>query len=123
MSLRQIQNPWKSDVFTTASNVATASANATFTPPAGSSGYVEMIAVARNVATNASSTLKVSYPFSNTAGTTTLGTITTLVPATTGALVAVLATIVNTANVLTPTVTGLLTTSIEWLLDVRYWVN
>jgi hypothetical protein len=126
MSLRQIQNPWKSDVFTTAGAVATASANATFAPPSGSSGYAEMIANGRVVATGLTSTIKIGQSWKNVAGTVTLsGAATVLVSGASGdAATTLVAVFVATGGTtLTPTVTGIAATSIEWLLDVRYWVN
>ncbi len=127
MSNRQVQNPWLTDVFTTASNILTASTNATFAPPSGSSGYVEMVATARNTASGAAGIVKVGQSWKNVAGTVTMtGTPTLLVNGTSSdaGMTTILASFAGTtATTIIPAVTGVLTTSIEWLLDVRYWVN
>jgi hypothetical protein len=126
MSLRQIQNPWKSDVFTTAGAVAAGSVPTSFSPPSGASGYAEMIANGRVIATGLCSTVKIGQSWKNVAGTVTLsGLGTILVTGASGdaatTLVAVF--LATGGTTLTPTVTGIAATPIEWLLDVRYWVN
>ncbi len=122
MSLRQIQNPWKSDVFTTADATPTVSAPASFIVPAGSTVYVEMTAIARSAAGLVAAT-KIAAVAQNVAGTLTLTPVTLALAATTGGLAIGAVTFTSTGVTIQPRVVGIIATSIEWLLDVRYSVN
>lgn len=129
MSVRGIQNPWLSDVITTANATPTVSTNAAFVIPTGVGGYCEMTVTARNTATGASSTAKVGRTFQNVAGVLTLtGALIALV-GTAGAgvgdatMTAILANFTQSGTTLQPQVTGIAATNIEWLLDVRYTLN
>jgi hypothetical protein len=130
MSNRFIQNPWLSDVLTTTDATPTVSGPTSFTIPSGSQGYVEMVVNARITSTNVGGVAKLARPFQNPSGTLALvgaGLIT--IVGTAGALVgdATITTAVGTfvvsGNIIQPRVTGIIATNIEWLLDVRYWLN
>lgn len=132
MSQRFVQNPWNTDVITTA-NATPVSSGVTFTPPANCGGTCEMKVIARNTATNAMVSWHAEVPFKMVGSTLTVGTLLNLggaalaavasagadLTAFVGATIALL----NTSNVLTPQVTGLAATSIEWLLSMKYDVN
>jgi hypothetical protein len=129
VSVRRIQNPWLSDVLTTANAVATVSAATSFVVPAGVGAYCEMCVTARNTATGASSTAKVGRTFQNVGGVLTLtGALIAIVGAA-GAgvgdvtMTAILANFTQSGVTFQPQVTGIAVTNIEWLLDVRYWLN
>jgi hypothetical protein len=130
MSNRFIQNPWLSDVLTTTDATPTVSTKTAFTVPSGSQGYVEMVVNARITGTNAGGVARLARPFQNPSGTLALvgaGLIT--IVGTAGALVGdatittAVGTFVTSGNIVQPRVTGIVATNIEWLLDVRYWLN
>jgi hypothetical protein len=130
MSSRFVQNPWLTDVLTTANATPTVSAATSFTPPSGASGYVEMLAQARNTATNVGGTAKVGRTFQTPGGVLALtGSLLVLVGGALGVLVGdativtALADFALSGGILQPRVTGILATNIEWMLDVRYWID
>ncbi len=122
MSLRQVQNPWKTDVFTTVDATPTVSAPTSFVVPAGAAVYVEMTAVARSAA-GLVSTTKVGAAVQNVGGVLTMTQVTLPLVAATGGLVIGVVNFTSTGVTIQPRVIGIVATSIEWLLDVRYWVN
>lgn len=128
MSQRFIQNPWLSDVFTTTNATITSSTTAIYAPPSGSTGYVEITILARNTSTGAVGVSKIAQSFKNIAGTVSLAGSLISIVGVAGALVGDLTTaiagliVVSTATI-TPQVTGIVATNIEWLIDARYWVN
>lgn len=129
MSQRFVQNPWLTDVFTTTNATPATSGSTSYSVPSGVGGYVEMLATARNTATNVSASAKVARTFQTPGGVLTLtGSLITLV-GTAGALVGdatlvtALAGLAVSGSIVQPQVTGILATNIEWMLDVRYWIN
>jgi hypothetical protein len=130
MSQRFIQNPWLTDVFTTPGAAATPSAATSFSVPSGASGYVEMIAHGRNTATNVGGVARVGRTFQAPGGVLALtGSLIILVGGALGVLVgdativAALANFTSSGVIVQPQVTGIAVTNIEWMLDVRYWLN
>jgi hypothetical protein len=123
MSVRQIQSPWLSDVFSTA-GATPSNGNSTlnYAPPSGSSGYIEVTLVSRSAA-GLGGAVKVGALFTNVAGTVTV----TPLGAPLVSLVASLATLAVTFSVsgqtIQPLVTGVAATNIEHLVDAKYWVN
>lgn len=122
MSQRQIQNPWKTDVFTTADATPTISAPTSFVVPLGSTVYVEMIAIARSAA-GVVATTKIAAVAQNVATVLTLTPVTLALVAATGGLAIGAVTFTSSGVTIQPRVVGIIATSIEWMLDVRYWVN
>ena len=130
MSQRFVQNPWLTDVLTTANATPTVSVATSFTPPSGVTGYVEMLAQGRNTATNVGGTAKVGRTFQTPGGVLALtGSLIVLVGGALGVLVgdativAALANFASATGIIQPQVTGIAATNIEWLLDVRYWID
>jgi hypothetical protein len=130
MSQRLVQSPWLTDVLTTANATPLVSAATSFSPPSGVTGYVEMLAHGRNTATNVGGTAKVGRTFQTPGGVLALtGSLIVLVGGALGVLVgdativAALASFASSAGIVQPQVTGIAATSIEWLLDVRYWID
>jgi hypothetical protein len=129
MSQRFVQNPWLTDVVTTTDATPTVSAATSYSIPSGASGYVEMLVQARNTATNVGAAAKVARTFQTPGGVLALtGALVTLV-GTAGALIGdatlttALISLTSSGVIVQPRVTGIIATNIEWLLDVRYWIN
>jgi len=130
MSQRFVQNPWLTDVFTTANATATQSAAVSYAVPSGASGYVEMTAVARNTATGAGGVAKVARTFQTPGGVFAFtGSLITLASGALGVLlgdasmVTALANFANSGSTIQPQVTGIAATNIEWMLSVCYWID
>jgi stage III sporulation protein SpoIIIAA len=116
------------DVINTTNATPTASTTATYTPPAASGGYIEITATARissGANVNNSGTVKSSFSFGNNAGTVTVGTANAIVPNTNSqtGLTTIALTCPVVGGVLTPTVTGVAATNIEWFLEVAVYAN
>lgn len=125
MSLRYVQHPWLTDVFTTANATATASTNAGYTVPTGASGRVELWATARRTSDNLVGFFHVLTTFENIAGTLTLSTTQKFFGGFLGsaAINTILADFTTSGTTIQPLVTGIAATNIEWLIDARYDVN
>jgi hypothetical protein len=134
MSQRLVQNPWLTDVFTTAGATPTLSTNTAFATPSGSSGVAELRVLARNTGTGAMVFWHAEVPWKNVAGTLTVGTLLNVGGAALAAMASIAAdltafigaTISLTSQAgatIQSQVTGLAATSIEWLVDMRCNVN
>jgi hypothetical protein len=120
---RCVQYPWLTDDITTSNATPTVSAATSFVIPSGVSGYVEVLAIAKDASQN-TAPIKIGRSFKNVAGTLSLGSAAaTIVGVANGdiALASILLTIQTSGTTVQPTVTGIAATTIEWLLDVRYW--
>lgn len=123
MSLRFINNPWLTDVFSTA-NATPSNGNGTsnYTPPSGSAGYVQLTVVARNTSTGVGATIVTGALFYDGAGVLTVTPMGTPIVSITGAL-AISATLIASGTTVQPQVTGVAATTIEWLIDAIYRVD
>jgi hypothetical protein len=128
MSQRQI-GPWLSDVLTTTNATPTISAAGSLTVPSGAGGFVTASAVARSAA-GKSGYATVGRSFHNIGGVLTLnGSLITIVSGALGVLLGdvTLATAIidftSSGVIVQPRVTGIAATTIEWFIDVRYWVH
>jgi hypothetical protein len=126
MSVRQVQTPWLTDVFTTTDATPHDSATAAYAPPSGSAGVAEMSVVARNTATGASASAVVTQTYKNVSGTVSLvGALTSIVPAIgdAGLLAIVSAFAATGGTTITPRLTGIIATNIEWFISVKHMVS
>jgi hypothetical protein len=129
MSQRYVQHPWFTDVINTMDATLTNSTNTQYAPPSGSGGMVEIRGCARlksGASSGHAAPFYLVQGWSNIAGTVTMeGSATNVVAISSGnaALSTAVISVAIVAGKVTPKVTGIASTNIEWLLDVRYTVN
>lgn len=125
MSLRQVRNPWLTDVVTTTTATPAIATNAVFSIPSGAGGHVELMATGRNTANGVSVTSKSLRAFQTPGGVLALvGTISVIVPPTGDAtLLAMIIDATISGNIVQPRITGIAVTSIEWLIEAAYYIN
>lgn len=127
MSQKRVQDPWLSDVFTTTNATQTTSAACSFSTPSNSTIFAHMRATARNTSTNREMVIERYAVYNNFTGTLQVATDGVLNGLMNGqgdaAMAGVSGTLVVSSPTIQPKVTGLAATNVEWLIDVRYWVN
>lgn len=95
-----------------------------FALPTGSVAWIEAVFVGRDTATQAGVRLVSSGVFGNDAGVVSLsGALVVTVPAGTVALVACVPTLTVQGLVVSPQVTGIALTTVEWFVDVQIVVT
>lgn len=120
---------WKTDVLTTTDATPTASASAVLVIPSGASGHVEVEVNARIAGTTAGGSAKVVRTFQNVAGTLALTGALVTIFGTAGALIGdatittALVSVVTSGTTVKVQVTGIVATSIEWLISSRWALN
>jgi hypothetical protein len=123
MSKQQQQTPWLTDVVSTSDALAHTATNATYTPPTGVSGLLDLEVVARLTGSNdAVAVFHYIQAYKNVSGTVSLvGTTVPLYSDTTEESVSVA--IVLSGSTIQPRVTGIASTTFSWTVSAKYDVH
>lgn len=121
-SLRQINDPWASDVFTTTNATPNHSVALDFVVPSGASGMVTVTAVGRNTTTGVGGAVETAALFYNAAGSLTVTQVGSPIVSLVSAL-GISVSIAASGTTVQCTFTGVVATNIEWLVDAQYRVD